>query len=167
MTDRQPGAPGQYKAIIEAAELMKMQSGEQFVITLSRDDQPIVEGTPYNKASVLPDELAAVICPGVLDPTPADAFRGVAAQRWTVSLAPADWNGDEAPYTQTVSIDGILKSDTPHVTMIGSGELENKIEQMDAWSMVSTGETVDGAIVFTCFEDKPEIELNIQIEVNR
>lgn len=77
MRDRQPGAPGQYKAIITAAELQKLQSNEQFIITLTRDDQPLVEGTPYNKASVLPDELAALICPDVLDPTPADALRGI------------------------------------------------------------------------------------------
>ena len=74
MQDRQPGAPGQYKAILTAAEFQKLQAGEQFTITLTRDDQPIVEGTPYSKAAVLPDDLAAKICPGVLNPSPADAF---------------------------------------------------------------------------------------------
>lgn len=86
MQDRQPGAPGQYKAKIADAELQKMQYGEPFVITMTRDDQPLVEGTPYNKASVLPDELAALICPDLLDPTPADAFRGLAKK--TESLYP-------------------------------------------------------------------------------
>lgn len=75
MRDRVPGAPGQYKAVITAAELLKLQSGEQFTITLIRDDQPITEGTPYSKAAVLPDELARQICPGIEDPTPADALR--------------------------------------------------------------------------------------------
>jgi len=74
MTDRIPGAPGQYKATVTAAELEKMQSGESFTITMTRDDQPIVEGTPYNKESVLPDDVANVVCPGVEDPAPADAF---------------------------------------------------------------------------------------------
>ena len=74
MQDRQPGAPGQYKAILTAAEFQKMQAGEQFTITMTRDDQPIVEGTPYSKSAVLPDELAAIICPDVLNPTPADAL---------------------------------------------------------------------------------------------
>lgn len=74
MTDRIPGAPGQYKATVTAAELEKMQAGEAFTITMTRDDQPIVAGTPYNKASVLPDDLAALICPGVSDPSPADAL---------------------------------------------------------------------------------------------
>lgn len=77
MTDRVPGAPGQHKAIITETELQKMQNGEQFVITMTRDDQPIIEGTPYSKAAVLPDELAEKICPNVEDPTPADALRGL------------------------------------------------------------------------------------------
>ena len=74
MQDRQPGAPGQYKATLTPAEFQKMQAGEQFSITMVRDDQPIVEGTPYSKAAVLPDDLAEVICPDVLNPTPADAL---------------------------------------------------------------------------------------------
>ena len=77
MTDRIPGAPGQYKATVTAAELEKMQNGEAFTITMTRDDQPIVEGTPYNKESVLPDDLAGSICPNVEDPAPADALRAL------------------------------------------------------------------------------------------
>lgn len=77
MQDRQPGAPGQYKATLTPAEFQKMQAGEQFTITMVRDDQPIVEGTPYSKAAVLPDDLAAIICPDVLNPSPADAFRAL------------------------------------------------------------------------------------------
>lgn len=74
MTDRVPGAPGQYKAVITEAELQKMQAGEEFTIKMTRDDQPTTEGTPYSKAAVLPDELAQKLCPDIADPTPADAF---------------------------------------------------------------------------------------------
>lgn len=74
MTDRQTANPGQYKAVVSVAELTKMQNGEEFVLKLTRDDQPLTEGTPYNKESVLPDELAKVLCPDILDPTPADAL---------------------------------------------------------------------------------------------
>lgn len=74
MKDRVSGKPGQYKAVITADELEKLQAGEQFVITLTRDDQATVIGTPYSKASVLPDSLAAVICPDITDPTLADAL---------------------------------------------------------------------------------------------
>lgn len=77
------------------------------------------------------------------------------------------WVGEDAPYTQAVAIDGILATDTPHVAPVYSGTLENKVAQMEAWGMISDGETGDGTIVFTCFEDKPEVEVSVQIEVNR
>ena len=74
MTDRVPGAPGRYNANLPNGELQKLQNGEPFAITLTRDDAPIVEGTPYSKAAVLPDELAAKLCPDLTDPAPKDAF---------------------------------------------------------------------------------------------
>ena len=78
MRDRIPGAPGQYTAVVDQAQLQKLQNAEQFTITLRRDDQPLVEGTPYSKAAVLPDAVAAKLCPQVDDPTPADAFETIA-----------------------------------------------------------------------------------------
>ena len=78
MRDRIPGAPGQYKAVVTSAELQKMQNAREFSITLTRDDQPLVEGTPYSTAAVLPNAVASELCPGVEDPTPADAFRAAA-----------------------------------------------------------------------------------------
>lgn len=80
MKDRVPGAPGQYKAIVTEADLQKMQVGEEFTITMTRDDKPIEEGTPYSKAAVLPDTLAASICPDVENPTPADALAALHAK---------------------------------------------------------------------------------------
>lgn len=77
MKDRVPGAPGQYTASVTLEERSKLESGKPFSITLARDDQPLVEGTPYSKAAVLPDDVATVLCPGVEDPTPADAFKAL------------------------------------------------------------------------------------------
>jgi len=79
MTDRIPGAPGRCKAVVTGEDLQKLQSGEEFAITLRRDDAPIIAGTPYNKAHVLPDELAAELCPEVEDPAPKDAFAALQA----------------------------------------------------------------------------------------
>ena len=81
MTDRIPGAPGRCKAVVTDEELQKLQAGEEFAITLRRDDQPIKEGTPYSKAAVLPDTVAAKLCPGAQDPTPGDAFAALQSQK--------------------------------------------------------------------------------------
>lgn len=77
MTDRLPGSPGKYSAVVAGGELQKMQTGKPFAITLQLDDDPVREGTPYSKAAVLPDELAAKLCPETEDPAPKDAIRGL------------------------------------------------------------------------------------------
>lgn len=80
MKDRIAGAPGRYSAIVPVADLENFQTGNSFEITLVRDDDPEEAGTPYNKESVLPDDLAADLCADYDDPTPADAFRALLAR---------------------------------------------------------------------------------------
>lgn len=83
------------------------------------------------------------------------------------TLTVEGWTGDEAPYTQTVSIADITSNDTPHVCLIASDNNEIAIAQEEAWSMVRKGISVGGGIIFICRENKPEILIDIQIEVIR
>lgn len=78
-----------------------------------------------------------------------------------------EWTGDKAPFTQTVAVEGILKEDWPHVMPVYSEVLETALAEKEAWACVSDAKTVDGSIVFICFEDKPTTAITIQIEVNR
>jgi hypothetical protein len=78
-----------------------------------------------------------------------------------------EWEGSAAPYTLAINIDGILETDTPHITPAYSGDLESKLAQKEAWEKISDAEAWDDVIVFTCFEDKPQTAIPIQIEVNR
>ena len=81
MKDRVPGKPGRYKATVTETELQKMQNGTPFNITLTRNDDPQEPGTPYSKAAVLPDDVAALMNLDVNDPTPADMFRALAMNK--------------------------------------------------------------------------------------
>lgn len=76
------------------------------------------------------------------------------------------WSGS-GPYTQSVSVSGILASDMPHITPVYSTTNATAIAQKEAWSCVSKAVTSADTITFTCFEDKPTTEISIQIEVNR
>ena len=86
---------------------------------------------------------------------------------FTATLGTA-WTGS-GPYTQTVAVSGILASDTPHVTQyyLGSQSVADVIAQDESWAAVSTADAVDGGIWFRCWEDKPTVDIYIQIEVIR
>ncbi len=77
------------------------------------------------------------------------------------------WAGTSEPYTQVVTIAEILATDHPHVTPVYSTNLETALLEKEAWAMVSDAQTANGSITFSCFEDKPDTAIPIQIEVNR
>ncbi len=140
MTDRIPGAPGRCKAVVTGQELQKLQAGEEFAITLRRDDQPIREGTPYSKASVLPDALAAKLCPGVQDPTPGDAFAALQNQK--------------ADTVRQAAGEHILLADAAHTPLmglriIGSGRADGCVGDSGSVTVKVQGKNIADVRKFT------------------
>lgn len=80
-----------------------------------------------------------------------------------VALPASGWS-DAAPFTQTVNVEGILATDMPHYGVLYS---ENREAEKEAFALVDQLDTADGSVTFTCFEEKPEADLTIQMEVNR
>ena len=76
------------------------------------------------------------------------------------------WTGS-GPYTQTVTVAGVLATDMPHVVPLYDADNTTAKAQREAWGCVSRGVASAGGIQFTCFEDKPETAIPIQIEVMR
>lgn len=74
------------------------------------------------------------------------------------------WTGAAAPYTQTISIAGIVATDRPIISPVYSTTLATAIQQKEAWNMVSKIETGASALYVTCFEEKPTIAIPIQIK---
>ena len=124
---------------------------------------------------------------------------------FTLTLTADGWTGETAPFKQTVTLEGILETDTPHWSLVYSSEvptteeepegdepegddpeventegeetegeekkpitiLEYNISEKEAFMLVDDLDTANGSVTFTCFEEKPEIALTIQMEVNR
>lgn len=84
-----------------------------------------------------------------------------------VLLGAGSWEGEAAPYTQTVMLSGILETDMPHFGMAYSGTNDEKVAQMEAFDCVSELITGENSLTFICFEDKPEVDITVQIECNR
>lgn len=83
---------------------------------------------------------------------------------FTLSLPASGWSAS-APYTQTIAVADILSTDTPHWGVVYSAD--NAVAQKSAFAVVDDLDTANSSVTFTCFEEKPEIDLTIQMEVNR
>lgn len=86
---------------------------------------------------------------------------------YTATLLASGWSGSAAPYTQTVSIQGILATDTPIADVVLDQSTPTALTQIEAWMSVSKIETADGSITATCFEELPAIDIPIQLKVVR
>lgn len=85
---------------------------------------------------------------------------------YTLELPAGGWTG-AGPYTQTVAVEGILATDMPHYGVVYDEDQETRLAQKEAFVLVDDLDTADGAVTFTCFEDKPEVNIPIQMEVHR
>lgn len=85
---------------------------------------------------------------------------------YQATLLASNWS-ELAPYTQTVSIDGILANDKPIADVVLSDNSETAITQNDNWVAVSKISTAENSIVATCLQSKPTVDLNIQLIVLR
>lgn len=85
---------------------------------------------------------------------------------YTATLTSSGWSSS-APYTQTVSVSGILSTDTPIADVVLDVVTSTAMSQISAWMCISKIETADGSITATCLENKPEIDIPIQLKVVR
>lgn len=83
------------------------------------------------------------------------------------TLQASAWSGNSAPYTQTVSVPGILEEDDPDYWPVYSGSNETRIAQKGAFAVLDLLTTANGSITVTCFEEKPDVDLTIGMEVHR
>ena len=88
-------------------------------------------------------------------------------QYFDVVVTADAWAGDSAPFKQTIAVEGMMAKYRPHYGLVYSEDIETAIAEKDAWTLVDDLDTADGSVTFTCFEEKPEISLNVQMEVNR
>lgn len=98
-----------------------------------------------------------------------DSKVGAVTLSFEVTLNKSNWastTGD-APYTQSVNVADVLSTDKPHYSVVYSENVETAKAEKDAFALVDDLDTETGKLTFTCFDERPEVNLTIQLEVNR
>lgn len=103
---------------------------------------------------------------GVQGPIGPQGIPGAAKSNMNATLTAAGWSA-AAPFTQTVSVPGVLATDTPHVAVMLSGDLAAQKQQKKAYNQMDRVQSGAGSLTFTCLNKKPEIALDLEIEVIR
>lgn len=87
---------------------------------------------------------------------------------YNITLLASGWSGNVAPpYTQTVSVSGILSTDNVFAYVILSSSTSTALNESGQWGFVSQMTTSNGSITAKCLEFKPNIDLNISLIVIR
>ena len=77
---------------------------------------------------------------------------------------PVLWS-DSIPYSQTVTVNGIVSTDTPIVDIVLSSTVDTALLQEEAYACVSRIVTGESSITLYCNKKKPVTAFNIQLKV--
>lgn len=85
---------------------------------------------------------------------------------YTGSLTVAGWSGSAAPYSQAVTVTGILATDAPIVDLIPSDTYSVAENEIEGWGMIYKAITSDNTITFYA-TDIPSAPLSFQVRCIR
>ena len=79
---------------------------------------------------------------------------------------PADGWSSDAPYTQTVALEGVMSSDRPDVYLNYPDSIDesNAEAYVEAYGYINKVETVDNALIVTAFYEKPAMDITLTIK---
>ena len=97
-----------------------------------------------------------------------DALSGKSDKTVTLicTLYASGWSG-AAPYSQTVSVSGLTEANCGHVLACAALSNTQSLaqSQQEAWNMVSRVTAAAGGITAVCFEEKPQTDIPVRLEV--
>ena len=98
--------------------------------------------------------------------TAAKISDGAVSQTFTTVITADGWTGEAAPYTNAVTVTGLLTTDTPIVDMIPSDTFETAEEETEAYANIYRMVTADNQLTAYATE-KPNVDISIQIKAVR
>ena len=98
--------------------------------------------------------------------TAAKISDGAVSQTFTTVITADGWTGEAAPYTNTVTVNGLLTTDAPLVDMIPSETYETAEAEAEAYANIYRMVTADNQLTAYATE-KPTVDISIQIKAVR
>ena len=83
----------------------------------------------------------------------------------SISLPASGWTGDSAPFTQTVSVEGLVDGKRVMVLPAYGDDADNNLAMKEACGCVSYAKRDGQNVTITCLEDKPSANINVIMEV--
>ena len=87
-------------------------------------------------------------------------------KHFTGMLLADGWTGTSAPFSQEITVNGILETDKPKIDVVVSDTYATAETEVEAWGYVYRIVTSQNGVTAYAIE-KPEVSLNIQMEVVR
>ena len=91
---------------------------------------------------------------------------GAVSQEFTAIIPAAGWTGDSAPYTNIVTVPGLLEDDDPSVDIIPSDTFETAEAEIEAYAAIYRMATAVNTLTVYATE-KPTVDINIQLRAVR
>lgn len=91
---------------------------------------------------------------------------GAVSGSYTATVSAADWTGESAPYTNSVSVPGLLAADRPIIDLVPSETYATAEAEDEAWGYVYRAVAAANTLSLYA-KEKPETDLNIQMVVIR
>lgn len=92
---------------------------------------------------------------------------GAAVTTTLTATLTTTWTGSSAPYSQTISVPGILATDNPVIDVVLTADTAASKLILEAWANVSRIVTAANSITAYCYEDKPSVAIPLQLKVVR
>ncbi len=91
---------------------------------------------------------------------------GAVSSTYTATIPASGWTGSAAPYTNTVTVSGILAADNPLVDLVASSTFATAQAEIEAWGYVYKAVTAANKVTFYATE-KPAVSVNVQLKAVR
>lgn len=91
---------------------------------------------------------------------------GAVSQKFTATIPADGWTGDAMPYTNVVTVPGLLEEDDPDVDVIPSDTYETAEAETDAYAAIYRMKTTDNTLTVYA-KEKPTVDISIQLKAVR